>query len=279
MIIMDFNGIAFGSIMANGKNEEPMIRHMVFNTIRMYKTKFEKEYGNVVIACDGANNWRRDAYPQYKANRRKNREASTHDWDESFRILNDLRTDLMENFPYKVVHIEGCEADDIIGCLVERSQDFGNMEDIMIVSADKDFVQLQTYGNVRQFSPLTKKFVAEQNPHLYRQTHIFKGDAGDGVPNVLSGDNTFVEGLRQTPMSKKKMNMLIDDPHSLGAEVYRNIQRNQKLIDLRNTPYYLKHEIINNFESQDPWGNKGKVFPYLVSKQMNMLIESVEEFL
>ena len=279
MIIMDYNGIAFGTIMANGQNDEPMIRHMVFNTIRMYKTKFEKEYGKVVMACDGANNWRRGAFPQYKASRRKNREKSTFDWDKAFQILNDLREDIRDNFPYKLIHVEGCEADDIIGTLVEFSQEFGNYDQIMIVSADKDFVQLQTNDNVRQFSPLTKKFVAEQNPHLYAKTHVFRGDGGDGVPNVLSGDNTFVEGLRQTPLSKKKIEMLINDPKCLGEEVYRNIQRNDRLINLKNTPQHLKDEIINSFQNQDPWNNKGKVFPYMVAKQMNRLIESVEEFL
>ena len=275
MIIMDFNGIAVGSIFANGKLEEPMIRHMVFNTIRMYKTKFEKQYGEVVIACDGANNWRRSAFPQYKASRRKSRDKSDFDWNRAYEILNNLRADIIENFPYKVIHIEGCEADDVIGTLASTFF----TDPIMIISADKDFVQLQTYGNVRQFSPLTKKFVAEQNPNLFRQTHIFKGDTSDGVPNVLSGDNVFVEGLRQTPLSKKKIEALIQDPKSLGEEVYRNIKRNEKLIDLRNTPSDLKESIINNFENQDPWKNKGKVFPYMVGKQMNMLLESVEEFL
>jgi 5'-3' exonuclease len=279
MIIMDFNGIAVGSIFANGKLEEGMVRHMVFNTIRMYKTKFEKEYGETIIACDGANNWRRSWFPQYKASRRKSREKSDFDWDRAYEILNDLRTDIRENFPYKLVHIEGCEADDVIATLVEQTQEFGKNEDVMIISADKDFVQLQTYGNVRQFSPLTKKFVAEQNPNLFRQTHIFKGDTSDGVPNVLSGDNVFVEGLRQTPLSKKKIEALIADPKSLGEEVYRNIKRNEKLIDLRNTPSDLKESIINSFENQDPWKNKSKVFPYMVGKQMNMLLESVEEFL
>ncbi len=279
MIIMDYNGIAFGTIMANGQNDEPMIRHMVFNTIRMYKTKFQKEYGDVVMACDGANNWRRGAYPQYKASRRKNREKSTFDWDKAFQILNDLRDDIRSNFPYKLVHIDGCEADDIIGTIVEYTQEFGNYDQVMIISADKDFVQLQTNDNVRQFSPLTKKFVAEQNPHLYAKTHVFRGDGGDGVPNVLSGDNCFVEGLRQTPLSKKKIEMLIDDPKCLGEEVYRNYQRNDKLINLKNTPQHLKDEIINSFQNQDPWNNKSKVFPYMVAKQMNRLIESVEEFL
>jgi len=233
MIIMDYNGIAFGTIMANGQNDEPMIRHMVFNTIRMYKTKFEKEYGKVIMACDGANNWRRGAFPQYKASRRKNREKSTFDWDKAFQILNDLRDDIRENFPYKLIHIDGCEADDIIGTIVEYTQEFGNYDQVMIISADKDFVQLQTNDNVRQFSPLTKKFVAEQNPHLYAKTHVFRGDGGDGVPNVLSGDNTFVDGLRQTPLSKKKIEMLINDPKCLGEEVYRNYQRNDKLINLK----------------------------------------------
>ena len=283
MIIMDYNGIAIGNIMANRTNDEDMIRHMILNTIRMYKIKFQKEYGDVVIAADGMHNWRKDAYPQYKANRRKSREESDFDWNEAFRILNAVREELRENFPYKVVHINGCEADDVIGTLVENTNEFGNFEKVMIVSADKDFAQLQRFEHVRQFSPLTKKFIDENHPLLNLQEHIIRGDAGDGVPNVLSDDNVFVEGLRQTPVTKKKMEAIVNDLEDgellYAASWYRNYQRNQKLIDLTYTPKDLKENILADFNAQDPWPNKGKVLPYLIDRKCKMLIECVEEFI
>lgn len=283
MIIMDYNGIAIGNIMINKENDEDMIRHMILNTIRMYKVKFQKEYGNVVIACDGMNNWRKEVFPQYKANRRKSRETSDFDWNEAFRILHSVREELLENFPYKVIHVDGCEADDIIGTLVENTNEFGNHEKVMIVSADKDFAQLQRYDNVRQFSPLTKKFIDENHARLKLQEHIIRGDASDGVPNVLSHDDVFIEGLRQTPVTKKKLTEILDNlgdghqPH--GASWYRNYQRNQRLIDLTFTPQELKSEILNEYKFQDPWKNRGKVLPYLINKKCKLLIESIEELI
>ena len=258
--------------------DENMIRHMILNTIRMYKQKFN-EYCDVVVVADAGGNWRKDVYPQYKASRKKSRDSSSIDWDEVFRITNLVREEIKENFPFKVMHVWGCEADDVIAHLVENTQEFGKHEEVMIVSADHDFKQLQRYDNVKQFSPLVKKAVKEDNPRVNLMEKILTGDAGDGVPNVLSDDNVFVEGRRQTPLSAKKKAILMEDEKALGEEVYRNIQRNRKLIDLRETPAPVIKEIINIFEEQDPWNNKGKVFPYLVEKRCKRLIEVVQEFI
>ena len=283
MIIVDYSGICLASIIVNKELNEGMVRHMTLNTLRMYYQKFKQDYGEMILACDGMNNWRRDYFPEYKANRKKNREASDFDWNEAFRIMHLIKDEIRENFPYKVIHLEGCEADDIIATLVERTQEFGNLEDVMIVSSDGDFKQLQKYDNVKQFSPLKKAQVVDENPRLNLLIKILKGDSGDGVPNVLSDDKTFVESRRQTPLSKKKMDAIIQDIDEgellYAASWYRNYCRNKVLIDLTETPIDLKKEIINNFEEQDPWKNKSKVFPYLVSKKMNQLIESVQEFI
>ena len=283
MILVDFSGICLATILINKENDERMIRHMTLNSLRMYNQKFKENYGQMVLACDGPNNWRKEYFPQYKGNRRKSREQSTFDWNEAFRILNSLREEIRDNFPYKVIHMDGCEADDIIGTLVENSQEFGNFEPIMIVSADGDFKQLQKYDNVSQWSPLTKKLVEEGHPRQNLKLKILQGDTGDGVPNVLSDDDTLIEGRRQTPLSKKKKEAILQDLSDgellYAASWYRNYCRNETLIDLSKTPSSLKQNIINNFMEQDPWGNKGKVFPYLVSKKMNRLIESVTEFI
>lgn len=282
MILIDYSGIALSSIIVNKILDEDMIRHMILNSIRMYRSKFHKEYGEVVIAADGANNWRRGAFPQYKASRRKDRGESDFDWNEAFRILHVVKEEIQENFPYKVVHEEGCEADDIIGTLVQRTQEFGNYEPVMIISADGDFKQLQQYDNVKQFSPMFKKFVTEDHPRLHLAEKIIKGDKGDGVPNILSDDNVFIEGLRQTPVSKKKITEVLNYLDAPGGEVpswYRNFQRNEMLIDLTKTPEHLKKNIIQSYDSQDPWENKSKVLPYLINKKCKLLIECIEEFI
>jgi len=280
MIIIDYNGIAIGNIVVQKLAvDENLIRHMILNSIRLYRKKF-KEYGEVVIVADAGGNWRKDVYPEYKANRKKSRDESSLDWDEVFRITNMVRDEIAENFPYKVMHVWGCEADDVIAQIVAETQEFGKYEDVMIVSADKDFAQLQVHNNVKQFSPMTKKFIKEENPRLRLAEHVLKGDSGDGVPNVLSDDKVFIEGRRQTPLSKKKKELLIEtNGKGLGEDVYRNYLRNQRMIDLTMCPDHVKHEIINTFERQDPWHNKGKVFPYLVQKRCKRLIEDIGDFI
>jgi len=283
MILIDFSGIAIATIAVNKVNDENMLRHMMLNSIRMYRTKFKKDYGEVILAIDSGNNWRRNYFPQYKANRRKDRNESDFDWGEAFRILHMVHEEIKENFPYKVIKIDECEADDIIGTLVANTQEFGEYEDVMIVSSDHDFKQLQKYPNVKQFSPMMKKPVVEDNPKTNLTLKILTGDAGDGVPNVLSDDDVFVEGRRQTPLSKKKKEAILEDLSDgellYAASWYRNYCRNETLIDLTKTPDRLKEKILEEYKSQDPWNNKGLVFPYLINKNMKMLIESVEEFI
>ena len=167
----------------------------------------------------------------------------------------------------------------------DHNNDF-NPQKYMIVSSDRDFLQLQKFRNVRQFSPLIKKELSVDNPRVYLQTHIIKGDKGDGVPNILSDDNVFVEGFRQTPITQKKIDNIIEDLEEgellYAASWYRNYCRNKKLIDLSETPQELRTEIINNFMADKPdtrWMRRGKVFPYLVENKCNELIKSAQEFI
>lgn len=281
MIIIDYNAIAIANIITQKLDvQEDMIRHMILNSIRMYNKKFRKEYGQMIIATDSSN-WRREVFPQYKFKRRDGREESSLDWNEIFRIINLVFEEIGDNLPYKTIKIDGCEADDIIGTLVERTQEFGQHDDVMIVSADKDFIQLQKYNNVRQFSPMTKKFIQDSNPRRYLFEQILKGDSSDGVPNVFSGDDTFVDGIRQSPMTKKKMEYFFENAENLESvmesEVYRNYIRNKTLIDLSQTPKELKNAIINRYDNQKI-SHKSKVLNYLIKKRCKLLIESVEEF-
>ena len=289
MIIVDYSGIALASIIINKTFDEQLIRHMILNSLRMYRTRYKEEYGELVLAVDASNNWRKTAFPQYKASRKKTQKESSFDWGEAFRILNKIREEIAENFPYTVVRVDGCEADDVIGTLVTRNPDPNrdyDPEKIMIVSSDRDFLQLQKYKFVRQYSPLLKKELTVDNPRVWLQTHIIKGDKGDGVPNILSDDNVFVEGFRQTPITQKKIDTIIEDLEEgellYAASWYRNYCRNKKLIDLSETPKELRREIINNFMADKPdtrWMRRGKVFPYLVENKCNELIKSAQEFI
>ena len=283
MILIDYNAVAIGNLVVQRLDvEENLLRHMILNSIRMYRQKFQNEYGEVVIVADGQANWRRDVFPQYKYKRRKSRDESKIDWNEAFRIINMVRDEIRDHFPYKVMHEPNCEADDVIARLALETQEFGKHEPVMIISADHDFIQLHKYDNIKQYSPMLKKFVKDKNPRLYSMTHIFKGDGGDGVPNVLSDDNVFVDDRRQTPVTKKKLDTWLeaeDLQKVMGDTIYRNYLRNKKMIDLTETPDAIKEQIINSFENQDPGKNKGKVFPYLVRKRCKRLVECVQEFI
>jgi 5'-3' exonuclease len=278
MILIDYSGIAISNIFAQKVTvSEDMVRHMILNSLRMYNLKYRKEYGTMVLACDGGS-WRKEIFPQYKASRKTSRDASGLDWNEFFRILSVVRDEVKEHLPYKVVHIQNIEADDIIGTLTENHW-YLERGPVMIISADKDFIQLQRYPNVRQFSPMTKAFVKENKPFNYLYEHIMRGDSGDGIPNVLSPDNTFVDKIRQKPISTKKIEQWIASYDNLDKVMdeatYRNFQRNQALIDLNKVPRDKKALIINTFESVKPNSN---VLNYLISKRCTQLIECAEEF-
>ncbi len=283
MIIIDFSQISIASFMAQPGAElsEPFLRHMILNSIRMYNKKYREEFGQMVIACDGANSWRKRVFPQYKAHRKKARAESSMDWDLFFTYLNQIREEIQANFPYKFVHIQGVEADDVIGTLVEQTQEFGKNEPVMIISSDGDFIQLQKYKNVKQFSPIQKKLVTDSNPHLYLFEHIIRGDKGDGIPNILSGDNAIINGERQTAITKKKIDAWLasaeDLKSAMDTETYRNYQRNVQLIDLSKVPQDIKNQIINTYESQEV-APRARILDYLIKKRCNLLVESVSEF-
>ena len=280
MILVDYSAIAVSNfVVMKTEMTEDIVRHMILNSIRMHRIKHKAKYGEIVICCDGGKNWRKEAFPPYKHKRKDARKDSRIDWSELYRITNIVLREIKENFPYKVVEVDECEADDIIGVICDQTQEFGKLEPVMIISGDKDFAQLQKYDNVAQYSPVQKKYIKETAPRNQLMQLILKGDTSDGVPNVLSGDTVFVDGSRQTPLRQNKIDQLINDPKSMGEEIYRNYLRNKKLIDLSETPESVIKEIIYNYEHQDQLGNKGKVFSYLVDNRCRRLLEDVEDFI
>jgi 5'-3' exonuclease len=281
MILVDMSQIMMANIMMQmhmSKKSEPdedMVRHMVLNSMRMYRTRFLSEFGEMVLCYDSKHYWRRDYFPEYKHSRRKNRGTDDKDWDSIFECLNNIKDEVKTHMPYKSVEVYGAEADDIIATLCSEYA-----EEIMILSGDKDFIQLQRFPNVKQYSPITKKMINGEDPVRYIKEHVFKGDTSDGVPNVLSPDNTFVDGLRQKPMTKKKIEAWIDHDFEDVApndEVKRNYQRNLKLIDLTYTPVELSSEILETYR-ESPSGDRSQLLNYFIKKRLSILTESIGEF-
>lgn len=296
MVLIDYSQVCISNIMmfpkdmknsADSPEAANIIRHAILTGIKSYRKQFGK-YGQLVICCDGGNYWRKEYFPFYKANRKTNREASDFDWDLIFNTMDELRNDLIEYFPYKVLRVEGAEADDIIGVMCKYTQTnglidhgmFEEQEPVMIVSADHDFKQLQKWDNVKQWSPMQKKMVKSANPKRDLLEKILTGDAGDGCPNICSPDNIFTVEGRQTPFRKNR----IDEFVRLGRDACKNDMerrgwdRNVKMIDLENIPEDIQKKIIDQYESYIVKGDKMKIFEYLVSKRMRLLMDSIEEF-
>jgi len=293
MIVVDFNQTAISNLMmeVGGRNDieiqVPLLRHMILNSIRSYKKKFGNEYGELVIACDNQTYWRREYFPYYKAGRKKAREESGFDWKTIFEALNLIRSELEVFFPYKVINVDGAEADDIIAVLAEWSQTndtnnvlFNEPKPFLIMSGDHDFIQLQKYENIKQFSPVQKKFVKPDiSPEKYIFEHIIRGDKGDGVPNVLSDDDSIVTGTRQKAIRQDKIDIWYKDFEAMpqDANFKKNYERNKMLVSFDSIPQKVKTAIINSYVDK-PNKDKSKLLNFFIEHKMKNMLELIEEF-
>ena len=288
MILIDMNQIMISNLMMQLKGDalnENLVRHMVLTALRNFEKQYSSKYGEIVLAYDSKHYWRKEAFPFYKQNRKKDREASDLDWNAIFEVLNKIRDEIKTYFPYKVVEVYGAEADDVISTLTTY-QSYRNIklekegkegEKILILSGDKDFIQLQKYPFVKQYNPILKKEIKHPDPKAYAREHIIKGDKSDGIPNFLSDDDTFVVGKRQKPISKKNLERWVNqDPLDFCTtpETKANYMRNKKLIDLTCIPENLATEIVSYYKALN---NSEKKVPLEYFHQ-HQLVKLMEEF-
>lgn len=281
MILVDYNQVMIGSLMMNAKTQadvsEDLLRHMVLNTLRNYRKQFTKTYGEVVICNDSRHYWRKDVFPLYKAGRKGAREASPFDWKEIFQIFDKLKAELKENFPYKFIDVMGAEADDVIGVICKYHH---AKEKMLILSSDKDFIQLHKYRGVMQYSPAQKKFVKHNNPIAYLKEHTIRGDRGDGIPNFLSADDCLVEGVRQTAISKKKLDVWLTqstDEICTTQDMMEKYARNDELVNLDKIPRDLVNDIQNAFD-KEPVGKRKNLYNYFVMNKLSRLTDVITDF-
>ena len=281
MILIDLNQVMISNLMAQNRGNlselpsKDAVRHSILNTIRAFNVKFKDEYGEMVLCADAADPWRRDIFPNYKHQRRVGRVESQIDWDGLFKIMSDIREEFTTKLPYKVLHIDKTEADDIIATLVKQQT-----EDLyLIISGDKDFIQLQHYGNVYQFSPLLKSFIGEQlDATVFLREQIIKGDRSDGVPNILSDDDIFLRDERQRPINKKRLEEWSNiDNIPLGSETRKYYDRNKRLIDLSMIPENISQSIINRYKNYKV-NDRSLLLQYFIDNKLKALIENINDF-
>ena len=283
MILVDLNQVLISNYMAQTRGQKApnidMFRHMVLNSIRGYNLKFKEEYGTQILCADSANPWRRDYFPNYKYQRKQVRletQETSDKWDDLFDIITEVKHEIAENFPYMVLSVDNSEADDIIAILCREAHN--NKEKVMIVSGDKDFIQLHKYEEVNQYSPIQKKFIKDEDPKKYLHEQIIKGDRSDGVPNILSDDNVFVTGEKQQPIHKKRLQEWAElDNIPLGSITRLNYQRNKKLIDLNEIPIAIQENIINTYRSYEV-PDSSKLLQYFIDHKLKNLMSNINDF-
>jgi hypothetical protein len=292
MIILDFNGILIGQVAGATKEHGPdtdmsIIKNYFFGELLNIKKKFS-EFGEVVVACDSPNSWRKQYYPYYKINRKTDRAKLPFDWDLCMAAITQIQDDLRGYFPYKVLKVESCEADDIVAVVCKHVTGFNdglqrNSDPIMIVSADQDFLQLQTIKGVQQWSTNTKKLLVERNPDKFLFDKILKGDSGDGVVNILSADDAIANGVRQKPITAARIEKWTEHFVNTGGELHpelsiENYTRNKTLVDLLNCiPEELCSKIKQQFdEYQVP--SKLKLQSFFISNRMKEFHSELQYF-
>lgn len=251
MILVDANQIAISHLMVRSKIEDGInidsVRKSIIRVIGRIAKKYGNEYGQVVLCYDDKNYWRREVFPFYKKNRKQEREASKYDWDQVFSVLNTIRDELKGNFPYKVLQVQGAEADDIVASLCMENAKTDAPEKVLILSADKDFIQLHKYDFVCQYDPIRNRWIENEDPVMYLQEHIIRGDRSDGIPNILTCDDAIVTGKPQKKMSKDKIASLANmSPEDFTNFIrLRNWKRNAELIDFGRIPEAVVERILS----------------------------------
>ena len=292
MILLDLNQVMISNLMQqignhkNTKIELNLVRHMVLNSIRANNVKFRSDFGEMVICCDDKNYWRKEIFPYYKALRKEDQKKSEVDWTEVFKCLNTIREELKEYFPYRVIQIDHAEADDVIASICFEFEIGEDIEhEILILSGDKDFQQLQCLDHVKQYDPIRKTWLKCKNPEEFLWEHIIKGDRGDGIPNIRSSESCLVERVRQKPVTQKKLDQWLPslvltggNPESVfDEEEVKRYKKNEKLIDLRNIPNEIRQQVLEKYYEQ---GGKSKIKlqNYFIKFRLKQLNQHYSEF-
>lgn len=282
MILLDLNQVVIANLMQHfnfsakgAKINEPLVRHMVLNSIRSYNQQFGSKYGSMVVCCDNRQYWRSKAFPYYKMHRKKDRDASSFNWSEIFSYLNKVKEELKVSAPFQVIETANAEADDIIAVLSKTQK-----SPILIISSDKDFLQLQKYPNVNQYSPFHKRFLSVDDPQKVLKEHILRGDKGDGIPNFLSPDASIIKDERQKSLNKNKMEVWMKQDPSVFCTtdmMKSGYDRNKMLIDFEQIPSDVEYKIIETFLNATTQTMQSFLV-YLADNKLKSLIEVVDDF-
>lgn len=244
ILIVDVGNLAhrvlYGYIYSCLEDQEDFYlwRHIFVNSLFETVKKFSPD--QVILALDSKNSWRYSIYPQYKANRKLQKEKTNIDFKRFYSVMESFIEDFKKIFAnFVVLKIDRCEADDIIGVLCQKL----DTDNITILSSDTDFIQLQVNSKIKQFDPIKNEYIKSINP---KKELLIK---------ILSGDkNDFIFGIKPRCGVKTAEKIITNDTleeELKNEEVKLIFERNSKLIDLKNIPEDIKELIWNTYENYE----------------------------
>lgn len=276
MILTDFSQLCIAgymmSIHGKAEGEIEVFRHAVLNSLRLINNKHRRVYGQLILAVDTPDSWRKKYFPYYKASRKDAQQKSAINWGEVKSWINTIQAEVDESMQWPVIKVDGAEADDIIGTLARSAK-----SPTLITSADKDFIQLQINNpHIKQWDSIHQRWVSHDQPARYLFEHVVRGDLGDGIPNIYSQDDHYIT---KPGKAKKIMQTNLDRWWNEGIAEIKDLpgfKRNMTLIDLRKTPVNIQADIAA--KAALPAKNKSKVIDYLITHRLRNLTPHLGDF-
>lgn len=284
LMIVDFSQIVISTINATFRPTEELsvdlIRHVALNSIRSNVLWNKAIYPDIVLATDRGPYWRKEIASYYKGHRAEQRDNSGWDWKVIFEAMSQVRTELQAYFPYHTIEIKGVEADDIAGVLVHNY--WHKYDRILLVSSDGDWAQLLKFKNVKQWSPIQKKWVVPKHgsAHLHLMEKVIKGDPKDCISNIKSVCDHLLakKGERQKSIYQKELDIWMHNPVEEWGDKFtqERFAENLSLLDLGAVPEAIQKQIIEAFEAPVP--NGAKIWDYFIKHRMKELLGRIGEF-
>lgn len=250
-LFVDLNNLAIRNFFVQ-KQQIELQRYTIFHQIYLGFNKFKCD--EVVLAVDSGRQWRKLVYNGYKGSRKKTKDPI---WDEFFEFYGSFVEEMRNNFPFKVLKVPRCEADDIIAVLSNRGKG-------VIYSADSDYIQLVN-DNVSFYHVYEKKMRKREQSLLdYLNEQFIRGQGKDDIPNIFT-DNNWPEGKRKPAVTKKRLNNILTkglDEWAKENNCEANLRRNRLLIDYENIPKKLQTRIIESYTNYS-FPSPEKIYEYI----------------
>jgi len=211
----------------------------------------------VIIAYDGqgGSQRRRKIHPEYKANRKPGKRITR--WDafknateekDAMKIQFSRLIEYLDFLPINVISIDKIEADDTIAYIAHTLLD----EDVTILSADQDFLQLVN-ERITVWSPTKKKFYTPRMvmddygvpAHNFLMYKVLMGDKSDNIEGVKGLGPKKLPKIVPDLLTQTTLDLDFilehagkgEEPmHKRISESETQLRLNEELMDLKNPP-------------------------------------------